>query len=269
MTNEGDGNLGLLEFNRHFCMERRIKNGSVGGGQSSFDNGVLRGNLNGHNIRGGKEGNVQVSAPGQVLPQQPSQGASVFWERFLHVRSLRVLLVESDGSTRHIVSAVLRNCSYEVVAASNGIHAWKILEDITTHIDLILMEVIMPFLSGFGLLCKIMRHKTRKNIPVIMMSSHDSMSLVFKCLSKGAVDFLVKPVRKNELKNLWQHVWRRCHSSSGSGSESGTQTQKSIKSRSAEKSDDSSSNSEEDSCSPPPNFGYGSDHGSGTQVLQS
>lgn len=44
------------------------------------------------------------------------------------------------------------------------------------------------------------------------MSSHDSMSIVFKCLSKGAVDFLVKPIRKNELKNLWQHVWRKCHS---------------------------------------------------------
>jgi pseudo-response regulator 7 len=44
------------------------------------------------------------------------------------------------------------------------------------------------------------------------MSSNDSMGMVFKCLSKGAVDFLVKPLRKNELKNLWQHVWRRCHS---------------------------------------------------------
>lgn len=45
-----------------------------------------------------------------------------------------------------------------------------------------------------------------------MMSSHYSMNIVFKCLSKGAVDFLVKPIRKNELKNLWQHVWRKCHS---------------------------------------------------------
>lgn len=45
-----------------------------------------------------------------------------------------------------------------------------------------------------------------------VMSSQDSMGIVFKCLSKGAVDFLVKPIRKNELKNLWQHVWRRCHS---------------------------------------------------------
>ncbi|XP_055807183.1 two-component response regulator-like APRR3 isoform X2 [Solanum dulcamara] len=48
-----------------------------------------------------------------------------------------------------------------------------------------------------------------KNIPVIMMSSKDSISTVLKCMVKGASDFLIKPVRKNELRNLWQHVWRR------------------------------------------------------------
>ncbi|KAL9273479.1 Two-component response regulator-like APRR7-like protein, partial [Drosera capensis] len=101
-----------------------------------------------------------------------------------------------------------------------------------------------------------------------VMSSHDSMSLVFKCLSKGAVDFLVKPIRKNELKILWQHVWRRCQSSSGSGSESGTQTQKSIKSKSAERSDShSADDSEEDSQSSSLNFGNGSDHGSDNQMV--
>lgn len=42
-----------------------------------------------------------------------------------------------------------------------------------------------------------------------VMSSHDSVSMVFKCMLKGASDFLVKPIRKNELRNLWQHVWRR------------------------------------------------------------
>nr|TKV99371.1 hypothetical protein SEVIR_8G038500v2 [Setaria viridis] len=41
------------------------------------------------------------------------------------------------------------------------------------------------------------------------MSSQDSIGTVLKCMHKGAVDFLVKPVRKNELRNLWQHVWRR------------------------------------------------------------
>lgn len=135
---------------------------------------------------------------------------------------------------------------FTVNAVSNGLQAWKVLEDPGNHIDLVLTEIAMPFVTGIGLLCKIMSHKTLKNIPVIskchskpklctiflciliiahlvfwctehiemyaVMSCHDSMGIVFKCLSKGAADFLVKPIRRNELKNLWQHVWRRCHS---------------------------------------------------------
>lgn len=41
------------------------------------------------------------------------------------------------------------------------------------------------------------------------MSSHDSIGTVHKCMMRGAADFLMKPIRINELKNLWQHVWRR------------------------------------------------------------
>ncbi|KAE8724508.1 hypothetical protein F3Y22_tig00010417pilonHSYRG00006 [Hibiscus syriacus] len=173
-----------------------------------------------------------------------------------------VLLVENDDSTRHVVTALLHNCSYEVIEASNGLlQAWKILEDLTNHIDLVLTEVVIPGLPVIVLLSKIVNYKTRKNIPVIMMSSHDSMNVVFKCLSKGAVDFLVKPIRKNELKNLWQHVWRRCHSSSGSGSESGTQTKNSVKSKNVEKSDNSGNNYEDDDRSIDLNVGDGSDDG--------
>ncbi|KAJ0266680.1 Two-component response regulator-like APRR3 [Hirschfeldia incana] len=102
------------------------------------------------------------------------------------------------------------------------------------------------------------------------MSSHDSMVLVFKCLSNGAVDFLVKPIRKNELKNLWQHVWRRCHSSSGSGSESGIHDKKSVKTESTEGSEDDAFMSDEDQGNDNGSNGLsngdgGSDNGSGTQ----
>ncbi|XP_031251555.1 two-component response regulator-like PRR37 isoform X2 [Pistacia vera] len=98
-----------------------------------------------------------------------------------------------------------------------------------------------------------------------VMSSQDSMGIVFKCLSKGAVDFLVKPIRKNELKNLWQHVWRRCHSSSGSGSESGTHTKKSAKSKSNDSENNSSCGDEQDNGYNTLNIRDGSDNGSGTQ----
>ncbi|KAK6140333.1 hypothetical protein DH2020_025928 [Rehmannia glutinosa] len=223
--------------------DKDIKDGVLGERRGSIQVGELK--VDGQVEKHGATSRLQ--GPGILQVQQQSQGTVFCWERFLHVRTIRVLLVENDDSTRHVVTALLRNCNYEVVDAANGLQAWKILEDLTNHIDIVLTEVVMPCLSG------------------IVMSSHDSMGIVFKCLSKGAVDFLVKPIRKNELKNLWQHVWRRCHSSSGSGSESGTQTQKSVKSKGSDKSGNSASDDGENDGSNGVNVGDGSDDGSGAQ----
>nr|UYT09191.1 PRR37 [Oryza sativa] len=201
--------------------------------------------------------------------QPPPQ---VCWERFIQKKTIKVLLVESDDSTRQVVSALLRHCMYEVIPAENGQQAWTYLEDMQNSIDLVLTEVVMPGVSGISLLSRIMNHNICKNIPVIMMSSNDAMGTVFKCLSKGAVDFLVKPIRKNELKNLWQHVWRRCHSSSGSGSESGIQTQKCAKSKSGDESNNNSGSNDDDDDDGVImglNARDGSDNGSGTQAQSS
>ncbi|CAL9151762.1 unnamed protein product [Musa hybrid cultivar] len=130
-------------------------------------------------------------------------------ERFLPKMPVRVLLVEGDDSTRRIIAALLKKCGYRVAATSDGLKAWNTLKQKPQTIDLVLSEVDLPSISGFGLLTMMMDHNTFKNIPVIMMSSHDSTSMVFKCMLKGAADFLTKPLRKNELRNLWQHVWRR------------------------------------------------------------
>ncbi|KAE8720344.1 Two-component response regulator-like APRR7 [Hibiscus syriacus] len=262
-----NGEKGIRELNHQLHDDNKIiSNGTVTEERVTLKGDDLKVNET-ENVKDGHLGAVQGLRPPAVvsIPQQQPQNAMCCWERFLHVRTVTVLLVENDDSTRHVVTALLRNCSYEVIEASNGLQAWEILEDLTNHIDLVLTEVVIPGLAGIVLLSKIVNHKTRKNIPVIMMSSHDSMNVVFKCLSKGAVDFLLKPIRKNELKNLWQHVWRRCHSSSGSGSESGTQTQKSVKSKNVEKSDNSGSNDEDDNRSIDLNVGDGSDDGSGTQ----
>ncbi|MED6195464.1 hypothetical protein PIB30_038068 [Stylosanthes scabra] len=131
------------------------------------------------------------------------------WEKILARRVVRVLVVEADHSTRHLITAILRKCSYSVIAVSDGLKAWEVLKKKATDLDLILTEVDLPAISGFALITLIMEHDFCKNIPVIMMSSQDSVNMVLKCMLKGAVDFLIKPVRRNELKNLWRHVWRR------------------------------------------------------------
>ncbi|CAN1228259.1 Two-component response regulator-like APRR5 [Linum grandiflorum] len=138
-----------------------------------------------------------------------SNGLVVRWERLLPRMAFRVLLVEADDSTRQIIAALLRKCSYRVAAVPDGLKAWELLKERPHNIDLILTEENLPSISGYALLTLIMEHEICKNIPVIMMSKEDSISTVYKCMMRGAADYLVKPIRRNELRNLWQHVWRR------------------------------------------------------------
>ncbi|KAB2003273.1 hypothetical protein ES319_D11G120000v1 [Gossypium barbadense] len=76
-------------------------------------------------------------------------------------------------------------------------------------IDIILTEVDLQMTKGMKLLKHIMRNNELRRIPVIMMSAQDEVSIVVKCLRLGAADYLVKPLRTNELLNLWTHMWRR------------------------------------------------------------
>ncbi|XP_057973482.1 two-component response regulator-like APRR5 [Malania oleifera] len=162
----------------------------------------------------GKEGMEMVvlqeeADAGRIEKAKETCLTEVGRERILPPIVLRVLLVEADDSTRQIIAALLRKCSYRVAAVADGLKAWETLKGRPHDIDLILTEVELPLISGFALLSLVTEHEICKKIPVIMMSSQDSVSVVLKCMLKGAADFLIKPVRRNELRNIWQHVWRR------------------------------------------------------------
>ncbi|CAL1366531.1 unnamed protein product [Linum trigynum] len=152
---------------------------------------------------------VEVESESEGGCDRRSNDSAAGLEKKLSPMVLRVLLVESDDSTRQIISALLRKCGFRVAAVPNGLKAWEVLKGKPNEIDLILTEVDLPAVSGYALLSLIMDHEICKNIPVIMMSTEDSIHTVYKCMMKGAADYLIKPIRRNELGNLWQHVWRR------------------------------------------------------------
>lgn len=83
--------------------------GVVDMGQSSIKDKGLK--VDG-SVNDGSKRELQAQGSLQVQQQQ-SQGKAVQWERFLHITSIKVLLVENDDSTRHVVTALLRNCNYE------------------------------------------------------------------------------------------------------------------------------------------------------------
>lgn len=106
---------GLVEQNSHIsCDQKQVTNEVVGEGQGlqSLEEDELRINGVSQEVSNGPRALIQVHDGSQILQQQP-QGPIICWERFLPIRSLKVLLVENDDSTRQVVSALLRNCSYE------------------------------------------------------------------------------------------------------------------------------------------------------------
>jgi hypothetical protein len=100
------------------------------------------------------------------------------------------------------------------------------------------------------------------------------VEIVYQCLTKGAADFLVKPVRKNELKNLWQHVWRKRYRSANNGvGRAVKQTRNLVTPNSPVDSDNNMSGSnnvnDSENAASGLNINGGSDNGSGNQVSSS
>ena len=71
--------------------------------------------------------------------------------------------------------------------------------------EIVVTNVHMNEIDGFKLLEAGLEH----DIPVIMTSASDEMEMIKKGVRHGAVDFLVKPVGLCEIKNIWQHVYRK------------------------------------------------------------
>ncbi|GER51731.1 response regulator 10 [Striga asiatica] len=119
---------------------------------------------------------------------------------------IRVLLVDGSSTCLFISQALLRQCQYHVNTADGAITALRILRNNNSRIDLVISEVDLPDMDGFVLLKEV---SLRMDIPVVLVSWDDSKERVLKRIMNGACDYLVKPVRVEELKNIWQHVRKK------------------------------------------------------------
>ncbi|KAF3451973.1 hypothetical protein FNV43_RR08069 [Rhamnella rubrinervis] len=137
------------------------------------------------------------------------QGGRVGGDRFIDRSKVRILLCDNDSESSKEVFTLLSSCSYQVVSVKSARQVIDALNAEGPDIDIILAEVDLPMTKGMKMLKYISRDKELRRIPVIMMSAQDEVSLVVECMRLGAADYLVKPLRINQLLNLWTHMWRR------------------------------------------------------------
>lgn len=119
---------------------------------------------------------------------------------------VNILVAEDDNFQRLALIDILELCEYSVTAVENGKLAKDELMKEDSNYDLVLLDLMMPEMDGLELLTFMKENEKLKDIPVIIMSSDGETDSVAACLDTGAKDYLIKPIRIQNVKGLANHV---------------------------------------------------------------
>jgi two-component system, sensor histidine kinase and response regulator len=111
--------------------------------------------------------------------------------------SFTILVVDDNPRNLQVISTLLSANGYKTAVVNSGANALKYLE--LRNPDLILLDIMMPEMSGFEV-CKIIKEIDRyKDIPVIFLSAKSELSDIIMGFKLGAVDYITKPFRIEEV----------------------------------------------------------------------
>ncbi len=102
-----------------------------------------------------------------------------------------VLIIEDDNFLQGLEAKKLKKEGYEVLTASNAVEAFKVL-DAKQKIHLILLDILLPDVDGFGILEKIRKDDVMSKIPVIIFSNLSEEKDIEKATKLGISEFMVK-----------------------------------------------------------------------------
>jgi putative two-component system response regulator len=109
-----------------------------------------------------------------------------------------VLVVDDVSANVELLRTLLTREGYRVVTASDGQQALEMVE--REHPDLVLMDVLMPKLSGYDVCERIKQNKATRLTPVVLITALHESGHKIRGINAGADDFLTKPVNAHELK---------------------------------------------------------------------
>ncbi|GAB1372237.1 hybrid sensor histidine kinase/response regulator [Candidatus Kapaibacterium sp.] len=108
-----------------------------------------------------------------------------------------ILIVDDIVQNLQVLGTTLMEHNYEISMANNGFQALKLVEKVNP--DLILLDVLMPDMTGFEVCDKIKAMDKFKDIPVIFLTAKTEAEDIVQGFEKGGVDYITKPFNKSEL----------------------------------------------------------------------
>lgn len=104
----------------------------------------------------------------------------------------RILVVDDSSTNIVLLEAILNGQGYEIETAQSVKEAYQIIKKETVH--LILLDLLMPRISGYDFLKEIKSNDSTKDIPVIIVSAVADAENRKKSIELGALDFINKPI---------------------------------------------------------------------------
>lgn len=133
--------------------------------------------------------------------------------------ALHILLIDANTTSRDNITALLQKYNYQVTSCKTSQEAIRSLKlktrqgpEGSSGFDLILKEHSpAQGTNACRLLRKAQTESALKGIPIIVVSTTEDRGVMVSCLQLGAADYMIKPLRHNEVRNLWARVywWRR------------------------------------------------------------
>ncbi len=131
--------------------------------------------------------------PGSPWPARQRNDESI-------LANCHVLLAEDNAINQRVAIGILERKGIKVTVANNGEEALeRVMKSPPQAFDAILMDVDMPKMDGFEATRKIKAQASRKHIPVIALTAHNSQEDRQKCFTAGMSEYLTKPIRPNFL----------------------------------------------------------------------
>lgn len=112
-------------------------------------------------------------------------------------RGASVLIVDDNLQNLELLQAYLEETDTDVRVAHDGLEALAAVQD--RQPDIILLDVMMPRMSGFQVCSKLKGNPDTRDIPIVMVTALNEVGDVERAIEQGADDFLTKPVNKLEL----------------------------------------------------------------------
>jgi signal transduction histidine kinase/DNA-binding response OmpR family regulator len=113
-------------------------------------------------------------------------------------RKPNVLIVDDDLNIRKLLRKELEEAGYNIMEADNGTQALTTVKNKDNHIDLILLDIMMPNVDGFDVLSAVKTNEKLAHIPIIVISAYEVEKKVYRL---GADCFLHKPIDRIQLIN--------------------------------------------------------------------